>query len=120
MEAKIDKANCIGCGICEGICPDGIEMKNNIAEIKNENAECLQKAADACPRNAIILNEKDSGRENIIENQEKGMENCQGKGMGNGSGMGNGQGRGMGNGQGRGMGGGRGRGNGQGRGIGRR
>ena len=55
---KIIEDECFGCGICANICPEGIEIVNGKAEIKNENANCLKNAADACPRNAILLNGK--------------------------------------------------------------
>lgn len=56
MKARIEKENCIGCALCEGICPDGIKMTNRKAEIIDENVDCIKDAADACPRGAIILN----------------------------------------------------------------
>ena len=54
---RIDKDKCLGCGICENICPKGIEIEAGIAIIKNANISCLKDAAKACPRNAILLNE---------------------------------------------------------------
>ncbi len=54
---RIDKDKCLGCGICENICPEGIEIVEGKARIKDENTECLKDAAKACPRNAILLNE---------------------------------------------------------------
>ena len=34
---RIDKDKCLGCGICENICPKGIEIEAGIAIIKNAN-----------------------------------------------------------------------------------
>jgi Fe-S-cluster-containing hydrogenase component 2 len=34
--AKIMQEECVGCGVCANICPDGIEMINGKAKIKNE------------------------------------------------------------------------------------
>jgi len=74
-------------------------MVNGKASIKDENAECLKQAADACPRQAIII---DGNYASQAGNETFGG----GFGMGRGRG---GQGRGMGRGQGRGRGMGRGR-----------
>lgn len=52
---EINKEICAGCGKCVVVCPDGIEMKEGIAIIKNENATCLKNAKEVCPVNAIIL-----------------------------------------------------------------
>ena len=56
MKPKVDKNKCIGCGICVGVCPEGMKMVDGKAEIKDENAECLKDAASSCPKGAIILN----------------------------------------------------------------
>jgi ferredoxin len=109
---KIDKNKCIGCGICENICPEGIKIINGKAKIENETAECLKDAANACPRNAIILDE--NKQFNYEENQELGEGRGQGYGRGGG-----GQGYGSGRGQGYGRGGGQGYGRGGGQGYGR-
>ena len=99
---KIDKNKCTGCGICESICPSGIEMVDGKAKIKNENVDCLKKAADACPRNAILLNGENSDDKKADNNpvgfgQRRGM----GRGMGRGFGIGPRDGRGMGQGRGK-------------------
>jgi ferredoxin len=56
---KINQNNCIGCGICANICPQGIEIVEGKARIKDENAECLEDAANACPRGVILLDSQD-------------------------------------------------------------
>jgi ferredoxin len=96
---KIIREECIGCGVCANICPDGIEMVDGKAKIKDENADCLKEAADACPRNAILLNGENSGNKKTNNNpvnfgQGRGM----GKGKGRGLGLGPRNGRGMGRG----------------------
>jgi len=105
MKARIDKTKCSGCGICAGICPEGIEMVEGIAKIKDENAGCLKDAADACPQEAIIFNgEKSDNKTDKTFNQNYG----QGRGINQGMGRGAGRGRGLGRGPRDGRGGGRG------------
>ena len=101
MKARIDKTKCVGCGVCAGICPEGIEMVGEIAEIKDENAGCLKDAADACPQEAIIFNGEKSDNKT-----DKTMNQNYGQGMGRGAGKGRGLGRGPRDGRGGGRGGG--------------
>jgi len=60
---KIDKNRCVGCGICVNICPQGFEMVNRKAKIKNENASCIIETANSCPQGAIILEENKNQEE---------------------------------------------------------
>jgi len=46
---KIDQDKCLGCGVCARVCPDGIEMKDGKAIIKDNSAKCLNEAAEICP-----------------------------------------------------------------------
>jgi ferredoxin len=119
MNVEIDQSKCIGCGICAKTCPDGIEMIDNKAVIKNSNAKCLKEAVTVCPINIIKFN----GDENIESSQSETTEDASTKpekntntnfGRGQG-GQGRGLGRNQGNGQKRGMGFGRGKGVGRGR-----
>jgi ferredoxin len=50
---KIDKELCIGCGACVSTCPEGFEMSDGKAKIKNPKAKCLKEAISICPVNAI-------------------------------------------------------------------
>lgn len=107
MKARIDKTKCVGCGVCTDICPEGIEMVGEIAEIKDENAGCLKDAANACPQKAIIFNGEKSDNE-IGRNfdQNYGQDRRINQGMGRGAGKGRGLGRGPRDGRGGGRGGG--------------
>ncbi|CAD6493054.1 MAG: 4Fe-4S single cluster domain of Ferredoxin I [Candidatus Argoarchaeum ethanivorans] len=51
---QIDTNKCTGCGVCVKICPDGFEVKEKKAVLKNSGAECIDEAAAACPVGAII------------------------------------------------------------------
>ncbi len=59
MMINISKNKCVGCGICMGICPEGLKIVNGISEIQNKNVDCLKKTVDACPQNAIKNIERD-------------------------------------------------------------
>lgn len=61
MKAFVDKDACIGCGLCEGICPKVFKMnvdgkadasEDEILEILIENAK---EAENQCPVGAIIV-----------------------------------------------------------------
>lgn len=117
---KIDQERCVGCGICVNVCSEGIEIIDGKARIKNQNADCLKNAVNACPRGAILIDEeetenKDTNNPNLDHNQSHWT--GQGAGQSEGFGMGRrfNQGRGMGKGMGRGRGFGGGRGQGRGR-----
>ncbi len=96
---RILKNKCLGCGICSNICPEGIEVVNNKARIKDENADCLKDAANSCPQKAILLEEKENEEEytELNQNNENNWE------LGEGLGRGRGQGRRLGGGLGRGI-----------------
>lgn len=63
MKAKVIKDECIGCGLCEQICPEVFTMDDEgTAEAINcaipaDNEECAQEAADSCPTDAIEIEE---------------------------------------------------------------
>ncbi len=61
MKAKVDKNACVGCGLCEGICPEVFKMNDeNIAEViadpvpDDAQASC-REAAESCPAEAISV-----------------------------------------------------------------
>jgi len=59
MKTKVDKELCIGCGLCEGVCPDVYEMNDeDKSEVKlnpvpDEFKDFALEAEDGCPVNAI-------------------------------------------------------------------
>ena len=62
MKAIVDENLCIGCGICEAVCPDVFELVDGIAKVKTTPVpataedEC-REAAEGCPVEAISLND---------------------------------------------------------------
>lgn len=102
--ASIDVNDCVGCGICANICPDGIEMSGGKAQIKDSSADCLKQAANSCPRQVIHPDgEQDGDAPPVQPRGGMGGDSGQGmgRGMGGGRGMGRGRGQGMGKGRGR-------------------
>ena len=63
MKVKVDKDTCIGCGLCEGTCPEVFKMNaENIAEVIVDQvpAEAIancREATESCPVDAIVLEE---------------------------------------------------------------
>ena len=100
MNAKINENQCTGCGICANICPEGIEMVNRIAKIKDKDASCLSDAAKSCPKGAIILDGDSETQEDTNNSSNQNFSQGRGMGQGMGRGLGGGprDGRGMGRG----------------------
>jgi len=63
VKAKVDKNSCIGCGLCEGICPKVFQMnEDNIAEvivdeIPTDDIADANEAKESCPVEAITIEE---------------------------------------------------------------
>ena len=61
MKAFVDKDACIGCGLCEGICPKVFKMDDDCKanasedEILETLIESAKEAADGCPVGAIAV-----------------------------------------------------------------
>lgn len=49
----IDKEKCIGCGACVAQCPEGFDLKDGKAVVKNKNVKCINEAISSCPVQAI-------------------------------------------------------------------
>ena len=58
MPAKIVKEECVACGACVDICPEGAITVDDVAVV--DETKCLDCAAcvDECPNNAIKVEEK--------------------------------------------------------------
>jgi len=54
---KINENLCIGCGVCESLCPSVFKLENGKAKVIDKeckNCDC-QEVAESCPANAILL-----------------------------------------------------------------
>lgn len=89
---KIDKNKCEGCGACVNVCPQGYIMKNNKAEIRNHDADCLKDAIDICPTGAIIDTNYSNSTDKYASITGRGRGSGTG-GKGRGSRRGSGRGR---------------------------
>ncbi len=63
MRIRVDKDLCIGCEACIDICPEVFEMQDDIASAKIEDEipedldDAVREAAEACPSQAIEIEE---------------------------------------------------------------
>ncbi len=61
MKAMVDKDLCIGCGLCESICPDVFKMDAGnkamvLVDVIPQTAEtCADDAMQGCPVTAITI-----------------------------------------------------------------
>lgn len=62
MNANVDKKTCIGCGLCETLCPVVFALKESVAEVVADPVppqaeQACREAAESCPTAAITLTE---------------------------------------------------------------
>ncbi|HID71710.1 MAG TPA: ferredoxin [Thermoplasmata archaeon] len=62
MKASVDPDACIGCGLCENLCPEVFEMDEEkgisvvkVDEIAEDAEECTKQAVEECPSSAISV-----------------------------------------------------------------
>jgi ferredoxin len=57
VSVKVDKKKCIGCGLCESMCPEVFKLgSDGKSLVKNPKGKCnLKEVADSCPVQAITV-----------------------------------------------------------------
>ena len=60
MKGYVDKALCVGCGMCVGSCPEGFRLGEDglaegYAKLPAESVDDAQQAAGDCPVGAIRI-----------------------------------------------------------------
>lgn len=61
MKFKVEEEKCIGCGLCQTICPECFVVKSGLAKVINfELANCCdpKEVIESCPCQAIKFEDK--------------------------------------------------------------
>ncbi|HCZ05612.1 MAG: ferredoxin [Thermotogota bacterium] len=57
-KVSVDKDACIGCGVCENLCPEVFKLDDDgkaTTLVPESDLPCVQDAADSCPTSAISV-----------------------------------------------------------------
>lgn len=57
MAVNINKDKCVGCGRCTEVCPGSFKLGGDGKAEFLTNSDCVMKAADECPVEAIFVEE---------------------------------------------------------------
>jgi ferredoxin len=55
MPAKVDKEKCTGCGVCVDACPQDAISLNDVAEIDAEKCTDCGTCVEECPNEALSM-----------------------------------------------------------------
>jgi len=55
---KVNREKCIGCGMCQSLCPEVFELEDGKAKVKDnvdvkKYKDCIKEAKESCPMQAI-------------------------------------------------------------------
>jgi ferredoxin len=59
MKVKVNKKKCLGCGVCDSLCPEVFKLKNGKSQVKEKanlkkHKDCIKQAIETCPVQAVI------------------------------------------------------------------
>ncbi|MGQ9524672.1 MAG: ferredoxin [Armatimonadota bacterium] len=67
MKIRIDRDTCIGEGLCVSTCPGVFDLdeeeKCYVVDPNGGDEACIREAAEACPVQAIILEDEETGEQ---------------------------------------------------------